>query len=394
MGQTILVTGATGALGPHLLAELLRDPANERVLAVLRPNQLSDRRIHELQVAVERLLAEGLGGLGTVPSKKPEGTVPTLHRLSLVGGDVSKPGLGLERCDPALLAKVDVVVHAAGDTRFAAPLIQLQEANVAGTENALAFARSQCPRLSQFLYLSTAYVAGARTGSIAECVTIDPPEFLNDYERTKWQAEQCVAASGLPARIARLSICLGSSGDGYIHRFGAIHHSIGWLIRGLVPMLPAAPDACVDLIATDVATRWLARAASLPPTRLEICHVAAGRHAAPLIELVDAAVEHLRAHIPAWKAGQMTPPVIVDRETFDLFARAVAESGDALFNKVLSASSAFFPTLLYPKRFETDAAERVWGGPLPASDWRPTLIRVIDFGRANEWRRVQEAVYA
>jgi nucleoside-diphosphate-sugar epimerase len=398
MSRTILVTGASGALGPHLLAELLRDQGNERVLAVLRPNQLSERRVHDLQTAVERLLAESVG---TVPSKRAkgtvphfQGTVPASQRLALLSGDVSRRGLGLERCDPALLDRIDVVVHAAGDTRFGAPLPQLHDANVIGTGHALALAE-QCPRLQQFLYLSTTFVAGARTGSIAECLSSEPPQFLNNYERTKWEAERRVAASGLPARIARLSICLGGSHEGYVHRFGAIHHSIGWLTRGLIPMLPAAPGASVDLIATDVAARWVARAASLGPEGVEVCQVAAGREAAPLPALIDAAIQHLRAHVPAWKAGQIAAPAIVDRDTFDLFARTVAESGDALFIKILGAASSFFPTLLYPKVFETTSAERVWGGALPVSDWQSTLTRVIDFGRANEWRRVvQEAAYA
>jgi hypothetical protein len=125
---------------------------------------------------------------------------------------------------------------------------------------------------------------------------------------------------------------------------------------------------------------------------VEVCQVAAGLHAAPLTEVLDAVISHLHERIAAWKTGQLARPALVDRETFDLFARTVKESGDALFAKVLSASSSFFPTLLYPKVFETSAAEGIWGGPLPVSDWRSTLTKVIDFGRANEWRRVVEDV--
>ncbi len=60
----------------------------------------------------------------------------------------------------------------------------------------------------------------------------------------------------------------------------------------------------------------------------------------------------------------------------------------SLLTRVLEAAGSFFPALLYPKVYQTARAERVWGGPLPLSDWRSTLGRVIDFGmHADHWRR-------
>jgi nucleoside-diphosphate-sugar epimerase len=197
-------------------------------------------------------------------------------------------------------------------------------------------------------------------------------------------------------RIARLSTCLGGERTGYAHRFGAIHQSIRWLVRGFVPMLPAAEGSHVDLIATDVAARWIARAAARRVDGLEVCHVAAGDRAIPIRELVHAAVAHLRHRVPGWKSGQIEAPVIVDAATFDLFERSIRHSGDALFGRVLEAARFFFPALLYPKVYETVRAEQLWGGPLPLSDWRATLGKVIDFGCARDWRaprRVREHAY-
>jgi nucleoside-diphosphate-sugar epimerase len=37
VGQSILLTGATGAIGPHLLQQLLQDEAFERVFVLMRP---------------------------------------------------------------------------------------------------------------------------------------------------------------------------------------------------------------------------------------------------------------------------------------------------------------------------------------------------------------------
>ena len=209
---------------------------------------------------------------------------------------------------------------------------------------------------------------------------------MNSYEQTKWDAEWLAAASALPVRIARLSTCLGGERTGYVHRFGAIHQSLRWLVRGLVPMLPAVNGSRVDLIAADVAARWIARAAGRPVEGLEVCHVAAGHRAIRIQELVDAAVAHLRHRVPEWKSGQIEPPLFVDPATFELFERCVRQSGSALFRQVLLRSRSFIPALVYPKTYDTARAERLWGGPLPLSDWRSTLGRVIDFGCAHDWR--------
>jgi thioester reductase-like protein len=376
MGRTILVTGASGALGPHLLAELLRCEENEQIFALLRPGPGWASRVQDLRVAVGELT-------GSEPCH-PSGFFQRLHPMA---ADIRRDDLGLEGRDRTSLSnRVDVVIHAAANTRFAAPLSDLRDVNVDGTRRVLELAH-RCSRLQQFLLVSTTCVAGTRTGVIVERLEEEPGEFVNLYERTKWDAERLTAAAALPVRIARLSTCIGGEQTGYVHRFGAIHQSIRWLVRGLVPMLPAVDGSRVDLMATDVAARWIARAAARPVESLEVCHVAAGDRAIAIHELVDAAVAHLRDRVAGWKSGQVEAPVIVDAATFELFECSVGESGDALFARVLASARSFFPSLLYPKVYHTARAEQLWGGPLPLSDWRSTLGKVIEFGCARDWHR-------
>jgi nucleoside-diphosphate-sugar epimerase len=333
--------------------------------------------VHELKAIVRRLAAEG--------------SACRLDRLTPVAGDLRLVNLGGLGLAPRDLAEIDTIVHAGANTSFTASAAELHAVNVDGTARMLALA-ARCPRLRQFLFVSTACVAGHRTGVIAERLELDAPDFVNAYEASKWRAEQLVAASDLPVRIARLSTCLGDGRTGYVHRFGAVHHTINWLMRGLVPMIPGAPGARIDAIATDVAARWIAHAAVTPVAPrdahgVDVCHVAAGQQAVPLEALLAAAVAEFRRHRPEWSRRQIEPPAIVDRETFALFQRSAAASGDALFARVLESVQSFLPALLSPKVYETARAERCWGGPLPHPDWRETLAKVIEFGCAAQWSR-------
>ena len=376
MARTVLVTGGTGALGPHIVSELLRDGGTGRVVVLMRPGRRWEERCRDLQASIAHL--QKLDGLRHSPAD-----------LTFVSGDLGMAGLGLDvNAATAIFRDVAVIVHAAASTRFAAPLDELRAVNVHGTRRLLDFARG-CRRLEQFLFVSTVYVAGTLTGDIAEDLVAEPDSFVNAYERTKYEAERLVAAAGLPVRIARLSTCLGHR-SGYVHRFGALHQCLRWFTRGLVPVVPGSEDSRVDLIPTDMAGRWIARAAAVPVDAPEIHHVAAGAGAAPLPELIRTAIDEVRLHHTRW----IEPPLITDAETYALFERTVVHSRDPLFARVLRVAGSFFPTLVYPKVYQTRNAERLWGGPLPVSDWQSTLRNVIAYGGSRDWhgsRGVKEA---
>jgi hypothetical protein len=153
-------------------------------------------------------------------------------------------------------------------------------------------------------------------------------------------------------------------------------------------MLPGTSESRLDFIPSDIAARWIARAAMCPVDGLEVCQVAAGKRAVSLEDLIDCVVEYCREKHPGWKARQLEPPVVVSAETFDLFRRSVAQAGDLLLLRVLESAQSFLPALMHPKEYRTEQAEKVWGGALPLTDWRTTLGKVIDFGCTRGWTSV------
>jgi nucleoside-diphosphate-sugar epimerase len=364
MWRQILVTGATGALGTPLVAALLRARCAERIGLLIRDGAATaEDRFCRLVASLEEL------------------RLP-IRPLFLLAGDLSDVG----RLGAALCHDAEVIVHAAADTNFRSPPALQDRVNVGGTQALIDWARCR-QRLSHLVLVSTTCVAGRRVGKIAETAAANPPDFVNHYERTKWHAEGIALRSGLPTRLVRLSTCAGSEEDGAVGRYGALHHSLHWLYRGLVPIVPGSPSTPIDFVSTNAAVAFLARAVNEPFSGSETFHVAAGSRAVPLEELLDFLATRFAKTHAGWRRGQVTRSVIVGAEAFAAFRRSVEQSRDVVLGQVMAATDAFLPALLYPKTYETRNAEKFWGGPLPLPDWRQLIERVVENCLQNNWGR-------
>ena len=103
-------------------------------------------------------------------------------RVSPILGDVCHARLGLDLSTVRQLERtVTVVIHAAANTKFQSSRHDSHAVNVTGTHNLLDVSR-RLVRLEQLLFVSTACVAGTRTGLIREEPLTAPPHFVNTYE--------------------------------------------------------------------------------------------------------------------------------------------------------------------------------------------------------------------
>src|SRR5437764_970586 len=118
MHRNLLLTGATGALGPQLAADLLASGAADRIAVLIRPSTAPER----------------FGGwVKTISSLLPPTQRGALGRLHPITGDVSRPGLAIDSAEStAQLRDTEVIIHAAADTRFTAPTIEQWNVNVEG----------------------------------------------------------------------------------------------------------------------------------------------------------------------------------------------------------------------------------------------------------------------
>lgn len=286
VGNRHLVTGATGFVGAALVLELLaRDPAAE-VYCLVRGASMAESAAR-LQAALST--AAHLYGA-------PAGVADSLpQRTRALRGDIRLGHCGLRRRH---VGRVTQVWHAAArvdclDQRSA----DIDEQNILGTASVVQTSRML--DVDVLNHVSTADVAGSRTGVVREDDPPDPTASTTAYHRSKAAAEQLVAASGVPARILRPSIVIGHSTTHATTSSAAVHRAISALraqaterhsgpVRQRQPMpVRALPDAELNLIPVDV----LARAAvglsqhAAPPAVYHLTNTAA-----PTVAAVSAGI--------------------------------------------------------------------------------------------------------
>ncbi|KAI0024929.1 hypothetical protein F4780DRAFT_794068 [Xylariomycetidae sp. FL0641] len=263
--ETVVLTGATGALGAHILDQLLDDPQVERVYCLVRGSDPLSRITASLD---ERGLS--LGGRAT-------------RAVALRSDDLGAPNLGL---DPAafatLQATTTLILHGAWPVNFNISLASFAP-QIAGLRNllrlALAVPFAGAPaRLAFVSSVSAAFgaPAGARRvaeGPIASLAHAAP----TGYGRSKLVGERiCAAAAaaaagggGASVAVLRVGQIAADSARGI---WNAREH-VPLLVRaaaelGALPRLPGAEDRCawmpVDAVAG--AVRQLAATLPSPPS--------------------------------------------------------------------------------------------------------------------------------
>lgn len=214
--STHLVTGFPGFIGRRLVAALLEREAEDGVIALVEPRLVEAAR--EAALALD-------GG----------------PRIEVIAGDIAEPrlGLGADRYE-RLGAEVTTVHHLAAIYDLAVPAAIAHRVNVEGTGNVLAFCRD-ADRLERLNYVSTAYVAGDRTGVVYEHELDRGQGFKNHYESTKFQAELWVRSEleRIPTTIFRPAIVVGDSRTGETQKFDGPYYALRAIAASAARGMPA-----------------------------------------------------------------------------------------------------------------------------------------------------------
>ncbi len=179
-GKRIAITGATGFLGTALVERLLRGAPDCRLVLLVRagkrstPAQRARREIFRNN-AFDRLMSE----VGA-----DEFWAAVDERVTVIEGDVSTDGLGLDDEGRAALADCDIVIHSAATVSFDAPLDGAVEVNLLGPTR-IVETLHDLDATPHFVAVSTCYVAGNRRGQAPEQLLSDSPFHID----VSWQDE-------------------------------------------------------------------------------------------------------------------------------------------------------------------------------------------------------------
>lgn len=176
----VLLTGGTGLVGGLLLAQLLH--FGIPVTLLVRGNRRQP----------------GVVRVETVMRRLEERFERLFVRPVVLDGDLCQPGLGLSDPDRQwLAANCGSVIHSAANLLFRPagehPENEPYRTNVDGTRHLLDMMTAI--HITEWHYVSTAYVAGLRSGRILEEESNAGQQFGNDYERSKLIAEEMLRTS-------------------------------------------------------------------------------------------------------------------------------------------------------------------------------------------------------
>lgn len=237
--NNILLTGASGFLGAHLLHSLYQN-SNSKIFCLIRENN-KDSAIKRLNTTL----------------KKYQFDLQCNERIIPVLGDLSSPYLGISPAQFATLSEtIDVIFHNGASVNHLFHYEQLRAVNVNSTLEIIAFAMKN--KVKPIHFISTLSAASHFLDE-SHCIIED---FMNanspltppgdGYSQTKWVSEQLLSEAahrGLMINIYRPGWIVGQTKTGAIN---AESNHLLMLLKGCI-QLQVAPNwhMMLDMLPVD-----------------------------------------------------------------------------------------------------------------------------------------------
>ncbi|WP_038791935.1 thioester reductase domain-containing protein, partial [Burkholderia pseudomallei] len=237
--RALLLTGATGFVGRHLLRELI-DRTSATIYCLVRAPDAA-QGLARIRATLERwsLWRDG-----------------DAARVIAVPGDLGRPRIGLSDAARArLVAEVDAIYHNGTSMNHLESFEMARAANVGGVIELLRIATEGRPKTFNYVSTLAVFSMRERTGThvFDEAAPIDGERHPSDqgYTTSKWVGEQLThlaAARGVPCNVFRLGLVTGDVRHGHYDELQAYYR----LLKSCILMGAAFDDFRYDLVITPV----------------------------------------------------------------------------------------------------------------------------------------------
>lgn len=215
-------------------------------------------------------------------------------RVHCIEGDTSQPMLGItQTIYNELATKVGQVFNLAANVNFVIKLEESRQHNVTSVVNVLDFCkRTAALKVGKFRlnHVSTSHVCGRRSGLLLEQDLFSEHGYLNNYERTKAEAEGLIRAAfdEVPATVYRPSQIIGNSQTGCVHKFFGFYEYLAQSLRSNLDVLVAKGESRHDMIPSDFVADGILYLAMQPETIGKTYHLAAGlKNSLTMNQIID-----------------------------------------------------------------------------------------------------------
>lgn len=243
-GNAVLLTGSTGFLGTHLLAELL-EKSDRPVYCLIRPHENESLYEHQ-HAALQHLSLDK--------------TLRAADRIRPIAGDLAEHGLGLSPLDyQRIVDNCSHIIHCGAYVHHIYPYSRLKTSNSLSTRELIKIALRGRPKKLSFV--ST---ASAVTGCNAQGIGYEgrvgehPALFFGGYAMSKWVSERLLEqafARGMSGLILRPGNIFANSKTGIA---SSVETNFALLMMRAYLDTGLAPD--LDLVFEAVPVNQLAEA--------------------------------------------------------------------------------------------------------------------------------------
>lgn len=204
--QNILLTGATGYLGAHLLYDLLKE-TDSNIYVIVR-GKTQEEAINRLNDKM------------TFYFEKEYNYEKLKKQMTILCGDISQKELGLDTVSSVALENIDCIINSAANVKHYGRYRDFHAVNVKGVENLLEIAKKN--KTTDFYQISTKSVGSGLVPNTEYLVfsedMVDVGQEINNfYIKTKLEAEKlCLNArsEGINANILRVGNLVFNSENG------------------------------------------------------------------------------------------------------------------------------------------------------------------------------------